>query len=361
LSNLGSLIFYTLMYSFSAFLIYYGYLFRINKIFVLAGLLIPIFIAAFRYDVGSDYMNYLLRFIYAKNSTWNKLLINFINVFEFGDLFLRKTVSLFGERVLYFGVTATIIIIPFHNAVKKQYRKISIGICFFLFFTNYFTLSLDRMRQMMAVSIIFWGLKYVFSGNAGKYFLVAIAAASVHTSALIALPIYFLWDNKKKHVSFLVIIVLFIIGIMLIMNVENIISHIVQYNYFSRYLRYAIDDKFYAGSGFNILSLRWVLLCIIIIIHGKRLIKFDSKNELFILFIVISAILGIAGFRSPLIRRNLLYYEISHIILLANLPQLYKQDAKQIVILIIIAYSVILFVFTYYFIGSSDIIPYKIK
>lgn len=58
--------------------------------------------------------------------------------------------------------------------------------------TDIYLSSMNGMRQYMASAIVFAGIKWLIEGKWQKFFLVVLLAATIHQSAIIMIPIYFL-------------------------------------------------------------------------------------------------------------------------------------------------------------------------
>ena len=59
-----------------------------------------------------------------------------------------------------------------------------------------YTVSMNGIRQSLAAAIIFAATKYILDGNFKKFLLVILLASTIHQTALIFIPIYFIVRRK---------------------------------------------------------------------------------------------------------------------------------------------------------------------
>lgn len=99
----------------------------------------------------------------------------------------------------------------------KNLNKYSIyplvGLCAYLsrFFINR---NLTQIRAGLAYLVLIWGIKFIHEKKLWHYILIVFAASFLHTSAWIALPLYFLcnWVHVNKKVILVGLFIAFIIG-----------------------------------------------------------------------------------------------------------------------------------------------------
>lgn len=56
--------------------------------------------------------------------------------------------------------------------------------------------AFNGMRQWIASIILFWAIKYIWNDNFIKYFICVILASTIHISALIMIPVYFIVKER---------------------------------------------------------------------------------------------------------------------------------------------------------------------
>lgn len=144
------------------------------------GLFIIVFIGIFRFDVGWDYVNYY--------DSIDKVQVNQIIRLEPLSQVFCVIAILFDSPPLLFVLFGLPTYLIFFHSLKKKSVNFQFSILVFLAF--FYLESFTSVRQVLALSITFWGFKYVLKQSFFKYALVVSLAALFHASALAALFIY---------------------------------------------------------------------------------------------------------------------------------------------------------------------------
>ena len=165
---------------------------------------LPLFlISAFRYKVGTDYEPIYEEYFYAINSgeaEFSEIGFNLIN---------KITYWIAKDPALMFAVVSFFTIMFMYLAFYQQSVNVSYSIAFFVLSTAYFN-SMNQIRQTLAMSIFLYAMKYIYSRKPVKYFLWILLAFSMHTSAILYVPIYFIYNlrvNIKVHVMILAAVI----------------------------------------------------------------------------------------------------------------------------------------------------------
>lgn len=181
----------------------------LGKIKIIEGVKINGFTAAFifififcalRFDVGYDYSMYYE--LIGGNIRWFNDQINRIEYLP------RKLILLcnhIGFYQFFFISTSFVITYFFYKTIKENSLDKWLSTIIFVCFPLFFFMSLSVVRQYMAVAIIFYCFKYIKERKIWSYLLVILLCTFIHKSAILALPIYFLYGNyvNKKIILFL--------------------------------------------------------------------------------------------------------------------------------------------------------------
>lgn len=122
-------------------------------------------------------------------------------------------VSLFSENRYIYIFCVTLLIYTLLFISFKRYVE-NYPMAFMLFLGLWFFFTFTYLRQVLACSIVWLATKYVIERNLKWYALLVFIAYTMHNSAIVFFPFYFIPVKKfdKGHV-FLVMALLFIIGI----------------------------------------------------------------------------------------------------------------------------------------------------
>lgn len=364
MSNFTSLVFYFLTFGIS--ILAFSYYNNINRTVVKIGLtvavLIPTFVAGFRYMVGTDYGVYYNTFAHYLNKQSYLWIITDSRHYDMERCFLliSKFVTEMLSAKAVFGVFALIIIALFTHTLMTQYRNFKLTILFFLFLFGPNLTSYNILRQSIALVISFWGLQFVFEGNIRKYLMAIICASFFHSSAVLAIPIYFLWNHKKEFgLSSIKKLCIYIVAIAIVVEWQPILNFLSNkfgaFFYISKYSRYLN-----AGNTLNrsfYLKLIWGVLFLLL---EKRYIKFDKRFALFINMYMIGVILEYTGFHTPFIKRIGNYYSVyTGLMLSGTLPFVfYKYSNRSILHVAVISYEIIIFLITSFMMNQGKYFPY---
>ena len=133
---------------------------------------------------------------------------------EKGFYFIGVVVKTFTDNIhIYLTVVAGLSLLFLYKSLKRYSILPLIGLCAYIarFFMGR---NLVQIRAGLAYLIVIWGIKYIQEKSFWKYLLVVFIASLFHTSAWIALPLYFLsnWININKTIVVVGLIIAFILG-----------------------------------------------------------------------------------------------------------------------------------------------------
>lgn len=324
------------------------------NLIVILGLMLPILLATFRYWVGTDWGTYYEQFYRAQTQEWS-------SVFEdgyFGILILliRKITSYTNDHRIYFGVLSLLAVIPTYLAFRKHYYK-DMKIMLFLYYTMFFLYSFNIGKQYIAVAIVLIAYNYVFDNNIRMFLVLILLAIAFHPSAFIALPVYFMWDSKKNELTNSWKIWLLIISFIIILfYFQEIMTVFVEITDLERYTVYTSTDT--SGSN-NSIYLKLLILLIELYFY-KYLVKYDSKNKLFIVLQAIDLIISVTGFSSTQFKRCATYFSITNIYVLSSFPYIFKSEQRKYIKLLLYIFGSLYCIVIFYILEQGHCMPYRI-
>ena len=361
LSKFDSLILYLTIYLFSAICISNSKKKKrgASKALYLLGIIGPIILAAFRYQVGTDYYNYHLMYnSYALMSAQQYFTSREL-LYGWGVWFISKISLVLGGERSFFGAFA-FLILYFGLKGFERFTNVNWFLIVYAFLLGPFSVGLNTMKQAAALAIIFWGLKFVYEKNIVKYILSVLLAVMLHTSALIAVPIYFIYHSDEDKIwNFRSVIAVFI-AIVASANVMNILLAISKIDFMniSRFSSYSTG-----GTG-NLSFFLLLFEFLLIILHQKKLAIIDEKNKLLIVLMGLGLSLNAIGFISVYVKRVSSYFTAYSLLVLFSqlgkaVPQ-YRYN-KRITETFLCLFFITVFILYYYFRGQGDIIPYQFQ
>ena len=364
MTDLNSLAIYIFVYGVSA--IFFSLYDQRNKGIAFLGIsmatVIPAVFAGLRSNVGTDYPVYYYIFDHIQEKSFEWIMTDEIHFNqEKGFLILSKAIVTRAGPKWTFGVFAFLIVLVATITLIRQYKNYNVALIFFVFLLSQFTDSFNTLRQSIAVVILFWGLKYVFEGSAIKYGGAIVVAMLFHTSAILALPVYFLWNHRSnetiklsKTSKYYIAAILFVLvwrpALSFLSNEFNLF-------YSSKYSVYLIGN----GSSNRSFFIK-AFLVIVFVILDKYYREYDKRMGLFINMYIIGTILEFTGFYTPFIKRISEYYcAYTGTLLLCAVPLLIAGTRnKKIASVGVLLYEIVLFFITSCILHQGGYIPYQV-
>lgn len=272
-----------------------------------------ILLAGFRgYTVGADTGTYLAAIDYYDNLPVSELLrakLVWPFDFEIGYFVLTKLSVLFGlGKTGFLFVVALIIYVPIFVSIKKYSLMPYISIlCYFAF--GMFSYSLGLFRQMIAMSILFCGWRYVVERRFVKYMLIVGLAMLFHTTAVVAVALYFLYGIKwERIIIFLPIaeIGLLVLGRPVVMFAMRLLPKYAGY----------VDGKYdLQGGSYTMLLLLNIILFASVVFRKKG----DCQQNVAICAVTLAVCLQCIGYSMAIFGRVVPYFSIYVIFAIPNI------------------------------------------
>lgn len=186
------LIYFALFFFLAFFVILENVNVKILPIFKLLTVVLLISISGFRYEIGSDYQNYVFMF---DNLDDYPLL-------EYGFKYLVLAITLIGGSVQHlFLFTSALIILLLAYTINKYNRR-----CFFTALAVYvisfvYFESMNTVRQAIAISFMCYAVcSYIFNKKRWAFLLLVILSSLFHSSAIFVgvLSYFFIMFNSKN-------------------------------------------------------------------------------------------------------------------------------------------------------------------
>lgn len=166
-------------------------------------------LSALRFDVGPDYETYV--YIY-KNIVVGSIDITYDKYF-FGGLSTLFS-SLDRGYIFVFAVYSFLTLFFVFKVILE--RKIFLWGMIVFCFVGFYLDSFDRIRQVLAVVLFLYSIKFIEKRNPSKYFITIIVASFFHLSAIMLIPVYFYNRFRFKPltlvIGLLALVVLYLSG-----------------------------------------------------------------------------------------------------------------------------------------------------
>lgn len=279
--------------------------------------------------VGADTARYVEALEYYSKLPKDKVLFaDLVWPFDFekGYLLLTQICALINMPApIFLLLVALVIYIPLFYAINRYSKIPYISILAFMAM-GFFSYSLGIFRQMMAMSIVLCGVKFIEQKEWAKYFALVVIAFTIHTTAIIMVPVYILAQIPiKKYWKWIVPIELACLSFGRTM-IELAAKVLPQYaHYFGG--KYDVQ-----GGTYLMLILLNVLLFAMLYLYGKGL----SKNYVVISALSLAVIVQTMGYSMAIFGRIVTYLSIFSIFAFSEIasvlltePSAYKKDLQE--------------------------------
>lgn len=196
----------------------------------------------------------------------------------------------------------------------------------FVFITSgMFTTSMNGIRQYLAAAIAFMATKYILNGNFGKYALIILLASTIHKSALVLLPIYFIVRREawtKVTFSILALSILIVLG----------------FNVFSEMLFSALGNTQYGhysdfdeGGASTIRVIVNAAPVIVAFLGRDKLRELWPKSDFIVNMSIISIVFMIISSQNWIFARFNIYFGLYNLILVSWIVKLFHESNQKLV------------------------------
>lgn len=294
-------------------------------IFLSLTFFIPFFFLAIRYNIGTDYPNYVMYF--------EKIASGMDTIKEPGYEFINKVVSYFNLDVQWIFVFFGFFTFYFSY---KAFPKDGFAMSVFLFITIFYLYEgYSAIRQGLAMAIMIYSTKYIYEKNFLKYFIFSIFAMSFHLMTAIVLLLIYPFANKNinKYVLILIISIMFIIIYYL-----DFATKIMEFTaiLFPKYAWY-IQSKYILGAStsYGLLGpLIKISIILLIIFHKDKVIKKYPIANLYINFTVLYIVSYILHLKMSLFGRVEHIFVLYMILSMVYFLKTFKKNSRFVMLVL---------------------------
>lgn len=309
--------------------------------------LIFVFVLGFRdVTVGIDTGNYLSMFNRVNDASdfWQYL----VEFTEGGYITIQKIVGFIGlDFNTFLFIVAIITVIPIMIVIKKYSYNPSFSIFLYVAF-GFYTFALSAIRQGLAISICCLSVIYIDKQKFWKYLVCILVASSIHMTAMIFFPAYFLSKFKFGARTLSIASSVIVLGYVFKSNILNTLNS------------YARIDYGVSDVGGEMQYLFMVLVVILGLIYSVK-IKEDSKMFSFFYYCMMASMFILPIVRvNPTLLRLYSYYYIFIIIFAPNLIYLVKDKYIKLLLSAGFVFVGVYFFYTQIITADLKIIPYRV-
>lgn len=328
-----------------------------SSLFILISFFSIFLISGLRYNVGTDYQEYVNLFYSISNT---KIIVLDHTAIEPLFIVFIKIVSIFSNNPVWLFLAFSFFITYFiYKASIKSSNLYDLAIFLFLVL-GFYTSSLNIVRQWMAASVLLFGYSFLENENSekNKFWWYVLLAFLCHYSSLIVIPIYFFIHKPRTNK----IRIFFILLSIVIFNSTNFIIEILQYislniGVFNKYYKYLKMDENIGGSIF-VLPMFCLLTYLFYFIINRNSISSSKSIEININILIIGFAFSLIGQKLMIFNRLQFFFVSVLIIVIPQLVSLVRKKERAFVYLFFIVLGTIFLIYSLSNNGGNPL-PYQ--
>lgn len=224
-------------------------------------------ISGFRYNVGADYYGYTNFFNIYKNNPNSAYISNF----EIGFKLMTKIIQLFTIKPMWMFMSISIIISYFiFKAIYEESPTPVLSIFLYISMQFYFY-SMNGMRQFIAMSIFLYSIRFIRSRKFFPFLILNLIGMSFHSSALVYLPLYFIYNFKLTPKLSIVLLAL---GTIFVNSIYKFLLMIVLNTKYSFY----IDSQYDTGAHGVITMMIQIFVLIFALVFYRNIKENETEQ-----------------------------------------------------------------------------------
>ena len=305
-----------------------------NSLFTFIVASILVFFSGFRGDFSTDYSTYTWLYYNIGEQSFKDVILNRNNthselLFRILNKFLH---SLGANEVVLFFVLSLIIVTLVMKAIIETSESVWFSSLMFVTTGLYF-LSFNQVRVVLAGSLVFWGMRFLYSKKIKEYVFVVLLASLLHTSALIML-LFILIDVIKmsKKLQMIYVFLILIICFWVLLNIREtlqIVTNII-------YTAYGKEDSYGMHEGLAITSIVIpIFLGIVVLFLRKKIDYQNRKDKIWVLGFVIYFILSVGALKVIMLQWVVVYFQFYTFLLIPELLSRCTYKRKELYTLIL--------------------------
>lgn len=304
-------------------------------------------ISSIRKDVGVDYIQY--------SSLQIPLVLsgNYSSV-EFLYRYVIKVGFVIGQEQMVFVLTHLIILYYSYRAIKTNSSNYLFSIYIFML-GGFFNHSLNIMRQSMAIAIFLYAIKYIFKKDFVKYILHILLAFLFHKTALIFVPLYFVYYFKFNLRRACFLLIGTSLSIPLLKEILLFIS--LKYNVYKNYVNVYFEPEPLSGSYLFINIVISIVFLYVYFLKGKN---FNRKESFYGYIQVITLCVLLCHSIIPNYDRIMFMMYSCQILSVPYLIKNIDNKTKKIIVISVILFSYLFIFYRIYIIQNiGKTFPYQ--
>lgn len=312
-----------------------------RKLFVVFAVLSWVVISGLRHDsIGADTLAYRYSFDRVANVSWAELWGRFVNIIFLGEpgkdpgysLIEKLIHTLLPDYQVFLFLIALIFTVPLGIWVYRYSRDPYISILLYsTLFYSFFAITGQR-QTLATASVVFLGYELIRKRKLIPFLALVLISSTVHRSALVFLPFYFIANIRINRGYLLFVLAGFILLFIFRVPVALFFQDVSGYDY-------GVYDR--AGTtNFTIVLL---LVFIVALLQYRHVITRNPNAIHYYNALVAALLLTPLTWVNPSAMRAVQYYSIFLMLLIPELIWSFLPKDRRVVYIVVVSLLLILF------------------
>ncbi len=241
---------------------------------------------------------------------------------EPGWLYLNKLLASISKNHLILFISHSIVVIYAYMITIKKYSHIP-WLSVFLFITGPFNQSMYVMRQHLSIAICILSIPFILDRKFFRFLLVVLFASTIHYTALVFLPSYFIYLFKFDKKFWLTLSFVGIASFVFFHEIVNYIMSDLEIGYAS----YAEKE----GTNYTAFLISSCIL--ILLIFSVRFRDLQDIDKLVVQLFFIGYIISLSGIGVSITSRLNMYYTVFNMLVIPLSIVKLKRPFKHLVLI----------------------------
>ncbi|RKL66421.1 capsular biosynthesis protein [Salipaludibacillus neizhouensis] len=308
---------------------------KASKFLVFFAFLSLVFVSGLRSNIGdtNTYINSFQLNVF----TWETIR----EQNEIGFALLQMGVHYFTSDAQVFIFTCSFITLFLIVSTLYNYSRL-FELSIFVFITSgMYLVSMNGIRQYLAASIIFAGTKFLLEGKFFKYTTVILIASTIHQSAIVLLPVYFIVRREAWSRNTMILLCAGVIGV-------------AGYNQLSEIFFAAISNTDYGAyanfqeGGANVIRVAVTASPLILAYLGRvRLKELFPKSDYIVNLCLLGVLFMVLSTQQWIFARFAIYFDLFNLILISWVVKTFQNKNQTFVYYMIIVLYLMYFIYEY--------------
>lgn len=304
-----------------------------STIFLILSFIPLLFLIGFRdISVGVDTESYVQAFYRVINDTLTSADKKWLG---YGYVFICKIVgTIFGDSYVFLNFVVGFLTLFFLYKTIWNNSEIPSLSLYILFSMCLYYQTFNQARQMLAIAILFYSIQYIKKEQFKKYVFFVLIATSIHESAIVFLPFYFISriDIKKKYIF--IYFIMAILGYVFFDKISLFISN-------TTYGKIYQKTDYYKEENSSILNLIVrIIMLVAALIFSKITLKKDENSKILYNLVIWCTIIQVLTTKLYILGRVTTYFYMPYILLIPNIINSISTEKKNRKIYIFIVVSI---------------------